>query len=105
VGGVLAQCRHTSTVAAWRDPPAFAAAAQIVNVAKPGQEPPAWQAPEDMRLFDPALADPATGQAWPASKRRGHFCGARQRRGRGFDTDHVWTFHAWEAHMEFATYK
>lgn len=52
-------------------------------------------AQEDCRLWDPALAD-RTGAPLSADARRRHFMADRNRKGRVFTTDHVWTFHIWQ---------
>ena len=71
------------------------ALAHVVNVSKPGEEPPVDLAAEDLRLWDPALTD-RSGGPMGADARRRHFMADRNRRGRTFTTDHVWTFHIWQ---------
>lgn len=82
----------------------FVANAQLINVSRPGEQPPATAAQEDLRLLLPSLQLP-DGSPWSADERRAHFRSPQRRRGLLFDTRYVYTFHGWENHINFATYK
>jgi Protein of unknown function (DUF1769) len=82
----------------------FIAAAQAVHVAKPGCEPPLLEAGEDMTaLGDATLCSPGGGPLSPA-KRRALFAGHAARAGRVYDTEHVWTFQAYDQSMDYASF-
>ena len=55
------------------------AAHQLVNISLPGQQPPLWEAQEDMRLMSEQLADAQGG--WVAWGRRGWVGGWGSSRG------------------------
>ncbi|KAF6260676.1 hypothetical protein COO60DRAFT_877281 [Scenedesmus sp. NREL 46B-D3] len=63
------------------------AAAQVVNVSEPGQEPGMLEAKEDMTAFDASLVGSWSGKALPGSRRRALFGGKAARQGRCFDTE------------------
>ncbi|KAI8468383.1 MAG: hypothetical protein J3K34DRAFT_523009 [Monoraphidium minutum] len=77
--------------------------AHIVNVSLPGQEPPIESAPEDLRLWDPSLST-RTGEPMGSEARRRHFMMERNRRGRTYSTEHVWTFCIWQQVIDYAGY-
>jgi hypothetical protein len=75
------------------------AAAQIMNVSKPEDAPPIWEAREDCRLLHPALVS-ADGSPMPAEKRRRWCDEPKNVEGMYFDTEHVYTLHLWQ-HVRF----
>jgi hypothetical protein len=80
------------------------AAAQVVNVSKPGQEPDMLEAEEDMTAFDAGLVGSWSGKALTGPKRRALFGGKAARQGRCFDTEHVWTFQVYDHVCDYATF-
>ncbi|KIZ01954.1 hypothetical protein MNEG_6006 [Monoraphidium neglectum] len=80
------------------------AAAQLVNVAPRGQEPPLLEAQEDVRLFCPQLAA-SDGAPAPAAARRRLFDAPGGLAGVTMSPDHVWTIHLHQSLIDFSTYK
>ncbi|KAF6248268.1 hypothetical protein COO60DRAFT_1707179 [Scenedesmus sp. NREL 46B-D3] len=81
------------------------AAAQVVNVSEPGQEPGMLEAKEDITAFDASLVGSWSGKALPGSRRRALFGGKAARQGRCFDTEHVWTFQVYDAVCDYASFR
>eukprot|EP00882_Tetradesmus_deserticola_P027925 GHRQ01031071.1.p1 GENE.GHRQ01031071.1~~GHRQ01031071.1.p1 ORF type:complete len:145 (-),score=73.64 GHRQ01031071.1:71-505(-) len=81
------------------------AAAQVVNVSKPGQEPSMLDAEEDMTAFDASLVGGWSGKALTGCKRRALFGGKAARQGRCFDTQHVWTFQVYDHLCDYASFQ
>ncbi|KIZ05346.1 hypothetical protein MNEG_2608 [Monoraphidium neglectum] len=80
------------------------AACQLVNVAKEGEQPDIWDAPEDCRLLSSKLADKEGGPL--TADRRRKWCDEPANvEGLSFDTDNVYTFHVWQHLLDFGTYK
>eukprot|EP00879_Flechtneria_rotunda_P002897 GHRR01003113.1.p2 GENE.GHRR01003113.1~~GHRR01003113.1.p2 ORF type:complete len:192 (+),score=51.53 GHRR01003113.1:1108-1683(+) len=80
------------------------AAAQVINVSQPGQEPTdLLNVEEDMTLFDATLVG-RNGRPLCPGKRRCHFSSKSNREGCVFDTEHVWTFQAYDQSMDYATF-
>ena len=71
------------------------AAAQVINVARPGEEPDIWAAEEDCRLLSPALAGPG-GAPVPADRRRKWADDPANVEGLWYDPDLVYTVHVWQ---------
>lgn len=44
-----------------------------------------------------------TGRPWPSARRRSFFRSAGNRALATFDTEHVWTFHAWDQSLGYST--
>jgi len=79
------------------------AAAQVVNVSLPGDEPdPSREVPENMTLFDDTLVD-SKGAPLAWSKRQKVFRNAKARN-RLFTEDHVWTFTIYQSQVDLASY-
>ncbi|GLI67838.1 hypothetical protein VaNZ11_012122 [Volvox africanus] len=74
----------------------LAAAAQMIHVARPGEQPHPLKAREDTRLMTPPLMDSGQGEPWASARRRHYFRQAEHRTAHVFDTEHVWTFHTWD---------
>jgi len=81
------------------------AAAQEVHVAPIGSEPAVIGAGEDMRLFDESLCSRWSGAPLAASKRQAQFRSAAARKGRVFDTEHVWTFQIYDQVMDYSSFQ
>uniref|UniRef100_A0A383VBM9 Domain of unknown function at the cortex 1 domain-containing protein n=1 Tax=Tetradesmus obliquus TaxID=3088 RepID=A0A383VBM9_TETOB len=80
------------------------AAAQVVNVSKPGQEPNMLDVEEDMTAFDAGLVGSWSGKALSGAKRRALFGGKAARQGRCFDTEHVWTFQVYDHVCDYGSF-
>ncbi|GIL57771.1 hypothetical protein Vafri_12917 [Volvox africanus] len=95
----------------------LAAAAQMIHVARPGKQPHPLKAREDTRLMAPPPMDSKqgtldgkgalnkdppshsyhrAGQPWAPARRRHYFRQVEHRTAHVFDSEHVWTFHAWD---------
>ncbi|KAG2489882.1 hypothetical protein HYH03_011684 [Edaphochlamys debaryana] len=87
------------------------AAASIINVSRPGSQPPLLEAQEDVRLFAPHLAvapphgSPGPSRPADAPARKRHFSAARHREGLSYDTRHVWTFHFCQQFVDLSAYR
>lgn len=80
------------------------AAAQIINVALPGDEPdPSREIPENMTLYDDTLVD-QKGSPLMWSKRQKVFRDAKMRKDRVFTEEHVWTFTMYQSQVNLASY-
>ena len=75
------------------------AAAQVVNVARPGEEPPLLAATEDVSAWCPELRGKS------ADKRRRFFDTPANLAGREIGTDLVWTMHIFQSLVDFSAYK
>lgn len=80
------------------------AAAQLINVSRPGEEPPLLEAAEDVRAWCPELASKCGGPA-PPEKRRRFFDIPANLAGRVLGTEFVWTLHLHQSLIDFSTYK
>jgi hypothetical protein len=80
------------------------AAAQLINVSRPGEEPGLLEATEDMTLWDPALTGRGGAPLAP-EKRRAFFDKPSHLEGREIGTDLVWTVHITQSLIDFSTYK
>jgi len=80
------------------------AAAQLINVSRPGEEPDMLEAPEDMTLWAPELTGRGGAPA-TADKRRRYFDTPSQLAGRTIGSEYVWTFHLYQSLIDFASYK
>ncbi|GBF99476.1 hypothetical protein Rsub_12144 [Raphidocelis subcapitata] len=80
------------------------AAAQLINVSRPGEEPDLLAAAEDMTLWDAALSGRG-GAPLPSDKRRAFFDKPSHLAGREIGTDLVWTMHITQSLIDFSTYK
>jgi hypothetical protein len=47
---------------------------------------------------------PCAGKPMTSKQRRAHFSSAHSRKGRCYDTDHVWTFQVYEHIMDYSTF-
>ncbi|GLC37492.1 hypothetical protein PLESTF_001454700 [Pleodorina starrii] len=74
----------------------LAASANMINAARPGEQPHPLAAKENTRLMGPPLADSVGGHPWTTIQRRQYFRRAANRRAHVFDSEHVWTFHTWD---------
>jgi len=79
------------------------AAAQLINVSRPGEEPQLLEATEDVTLWAPELA--SKGGPASAEKRRRHFDVPAQLAGRTIGTELVWTIHMYQSLVDFSSYK
>ncbi|BDA45975.1 probable phosphatidylinositol 3,4,5-trisphosphate-dependent Rac exchanger protein at N-terminal half [Coccomyxa sp. Obi] len=81
------------------------ALAQLVNVSRPGEEPdPSQPTPEELRLFDPSLTNDSGGPM-DALKRKKHFWNKKNRAGRSFTREHVWTFQMYQHFVDMGAYE
>ncbi|KAF8062072.1 hypothetical protein HT031_004332 [Scenedesmus sp. PABB004] len=80
------------------------ASCQLVNAARPGEEPPIWEATEDLRLLCPSLVD-KHGNPMPAEKRRRWFDVPANAASVEMGPDLVFTWHAWQHWCCISSYR
>jgi hypothetical protein len=80
------------------------ASCQLVNVSRPGEEPEAWDAQEDMRLLSTELSD-KNGDPLPAEKRRRWFDNPTNASSVLMSKDYVYTWHIWQHWCNISTYR
>ncbi|KAG2485449.1 hypothetical protein HYH03_015827 [Edaphochlamys debaryana] len=76
------------------------ASANVIHVARPGEQPHPLAATEDTRLLGSPFSD--AGQPWPASRRRAHFRSASHRSAVALGPEHVFTFACWDKALGYA---
>eukprot|EP00210_Caulerpa_lentillifera_P003431 g3274.t1 len=78
------------------------ATAQIINIARKGEEVSLMEAKEDMRLIGGEgggayfTNSTDSGDPLPATQRKRLMSQSKNRKNFVFDSDHIWTFHFWQ---------